>query len=75
LCSVNAKSLKVVHQPVAWIWSRGRKDVIASPTVGTSQMTAMTSSPMWTGVRARKRTIRAETVADGLVADSAATLR
>ena len=49
-------------------------DVIARPMVGTSQMTAMTSNPMWTGVRARKRTIRPETVAEDCVADSAATL-
>ena len=72
--SVNAKSLNVVHQPVAWIWSRGRKDVIARPMVGTSQIAAMMSSAIWTGVREMKRRIRAETVAGGCPADSAATL-
>jgi hypothetical protein len=44
LWRVKAKSLKVVHQPVDWISARGRIDVIARPTVGTSQMTAIPSS-------------------------------
>ena len=44
---------------------RGRNDVTASPTVGTSQMIAIAISPRWTGVRVMNPTIRALGVARG----------
>ena len=37
---------------------RGRKEVIKSPIVGTSQTRATIPSAMWIGVRLRIRTIR-----------------
>jgi hypothetical protein len=47
-------------------------DVIARPTVGTSQITAIASSPRWTGVRPMNRTSRSLTVAPrGLIASAA----
>jgi hypothetical protein len=71
---VKAKSLNVVHQPVAWIWSLGRIDVMARPTVGTSQITEIASSARWTGVRAMKRRRRSLTVPLRGRTASAATL-
>ena len=45
------------HQPVVPISAGSSSEVKKSPRVGTSQSRPMNASTMYTGVRARKRTI------------------
>ena len=49
-----------VHQPPCAASDGVSSEVMKSPVVGTSQKIAISASTMWTGVRLRKRMIRAE---------------
>ena len=57
--SVNEKSVSELHQLEDWMSPRGRNEVTASPTVGTSQITEIAISARCTGERWRNLTMRA----------------
>ena len=54
-----------VHQPPCAASDGVSSEVMKSPVVGTSQKIAISARPMWTGVRLRKRMIRAESRVSG----------